>query len=59
MDLRHAGWQGACPWMLVAAELQPSMASALDTSGWQLVSIIRRPVDKDDYVLLYRKADSR
>jgi hypothetical protein len=59
MDLRHAGWQGACPWILVAAELQPSMASALDTSGWQLVSIVRRPVDRDDYVLLYRKADSR
>jgi hypothetical protein len=59
MDLRPAGWQGACPWLLVDAELQPSMASALDVSGWQLVSSIRRPVDKDDNVLLYRKADPR
>jgi hypothetical protein len=59
LEMRPAGWQGACHWLLVASALQPSMASALDTSGWQLVSIIRRPVDKDDNVLLYRKADSR
>jgi hypothetical protein len=59
LEMRPAGWHGACHWLLVASALQPSMASALDTSGWQLVSIIRRPVDKDDNVLLYRKADSR
>ncbi|MCM2251373.1 MAG: hypothetical protein NDJ19_03325, partial [Ramlibacter sp.] len=57
MDLRPAVWDGACPWLLVAAEFQPAMASALETGGWNLVSTIRRPVDKDDYVLLFEKAD--
>jgi hypothetical protein len=43
----------------VAADLQPSTAFALDMRDWQLVSSIRRPVDADDNVLLYRKAPAR
>ncbi len=58
MDLRSAGRQSACPWLLAAAQVQPSMALALDMRGWRLVSSIRRPSDPDDNVLLYRKAAS-
>ena len=56
MDLRPAGGEGSCPWLLAAAQLQPSMALALDMKGWQLVAKVRRPADDSDSVLLYRKA---
>jgi 4-amino-4-deoxy-L-arabinose transferase-like glycosyltransferase len=59
LDLRPAARGGTCPWLLVAADLQPSTAFALDMRDWQLVSSIRRPVDADDNVLLYRKAPAR
>ena len=59
MDLRPAGRHGSCPWLLVAARAQPSIATALDMKGWQLVSSVRRPVDAEDNVLLYRKVAPR
>jgi 4-amino-4-deoxy-L-arabinose transferase-like glycosyltransferase len=59
MDLRPASPQGECPWLLAASELQAVLPSALDMGSWQLVSTIRRPVDRDDNVLLYRKASSQ
>jgi hypothetical protein len=55
MDLRPASGQDTCPWLLVAAHVQPSTELTPDMGAWQLVSSIRRPVDPDDNVLLYRK----
>ncbi|NPC54427.1 hypothetical protein [Caenimonas soli] len=55
LDLRPASREGSCPWLLAAAQLQPSMAMALDMRRWQLVSSVRRPADANDNVLLYRK----
>jgi 4-amino-4-deoxy-L-arabinose transferase-like glycosyltransferase len=59
MDLRPASGQDTCPWLLVAAHVQPSTELTPDMGAWQLVSSIRRPVDPDDNVLLYRKIASR
>ena len=59
MDLRPAVYEGACPWLLVAAELQPAMPIALDMDNWELVDSIRRPADANDNVFLYRKAVRR
>jgi hypothetical protein len=59
MDLRVAAREGACPWLLSAAGMQPAMSVALDMRHWQLVSSIRRPVDAQDNVLLYRRATAR
>lgn len=59
MDLRPAARQGTCPWLLVAAQLQPAMPLALDVKAWRLVATVRRPVDANDNVLLYRKATAR
>jgi hypothetical protein len=56
MQLRPASRDGACPWLVAAAKFQPSLPLAVDMRGWQLVSSIRRPVDAEDSVLLYRKA---
>jgi hypothetical protein len=55
MQLRPASREGTCPWLVAAAKFQPSLALALDMRDWQLVSSIRRPVDAEDSVFLYRK----
>jgi hypothetical protein len=55
MELRVAAREPACPWLLVAADVQPAMSIALDTRRWQLVSSIRRPVDARDNIRLYRR----
>jgi hypothetical protein len=61
MDLRPASREGSCPWLLAAAQLQPTLTMALDMRDWQLVSIVRarRPADANDNVLLYRKVTTR
>ena len=56
MDLRQATHDSACPWLLVASPMLPSAQLALDMKSWQLVADVRRPSDKDENVLVYRKA---
>jgi len=61
MDLRAAAREPTCPWLLVAAPLQPSMPLALDVRNWQQVAVasVRRPADVNDNVVLYRKVPQR
>jgi hypothetical protein len=59
LDLRAADRLTACPWLVVASELQPSMGLALDMKDWHLVSSVRRPSDANDNVLLYRRVSSQ
>jgi hypothetical protein len=55
MDLRSASPQVQCPWLLVAARYQGAMDISLDMRDRVLVASVRRPVDAEDSVLLYRK----
>jgi 4-amino-4-deoxy-L-arabinose transferase-like glycosyltransferase len=59
MDLKPATVEGTCPWLVAAAAMQPSMALALDMRHWQLVTSVRRPADRNDNVLLYRRTPAR
>jgi hypothetical protein len=59
MDLRLAGKEGTCPWLVASADLQATMPLALDMRRWQLVSKVSRPVDSHDNVLLYRRAPAK
>jgi hypothetical protein len=56
MDVRAAGVRGACPWLIVAPDLQDALAMAVDMRRWTLVSGVRRPTDNQDNLLLYRQA---
>jgi 4-amino-4-deoxy-L-arabinose transferase-like glycosyltransferase len=56
MDVRHATAEGACPWLLVAAPLQPAAHVSIDMKRWVPVANVRRPSDKDENVLLYRRS---
>jgi 4-amino-4-deoxy-L-arabinose transferase-like glycosyltransferase len=59
MDLRSARDAESCPWLLVAAPLQPAANVALDMKRWRLVASVRRPSDNNENVLLYRRATAR
>ena len=55
LDLRQAAVPSTCPWLVMPQELQPSLAMVLEPQQWSLVATIRRPTDKNDNLLLYRK----
>jgi hypothetical protein len=55
LDLRNARLPSACPWLIAAQELQPSIAMVLDPRHWSLVATVRRPTDAKENLLLYRK----
>jgi 4-amino-4-deoxy-L-arabinose transferase-like glycosyltransferase len=59
MDIRPAEQEPPCPWLLMAAPLQPAAHVALDMKHWQLVANVRRPSDSDENVLVYRRVSSR
>lgn len=54
-DLRAATIPSACPWLVVAQDLQSSVPMALGARDWTLVASVRRPTDARDNLLLYRK----
>ncbi|HUR90727.1 MAG TPA: hypothetical protein VMZ74_16700 [Ramlibacter sp.] len=59
MDVRHAGLDPICPWLLVAAPIQPAAHISIDLRRWHMIANVRRPSDKDENVIVYRRADSR
>jgi hypothetical protein len=45
-----------CPWLVVDADAEKSLAS-LNMTSWRFVSKVRRPTDDNEDVLLYRRVD--
>jgi hypothetical protein len=56
MTLKPASRPATCPWLLVDADAQHSASLAVDLRQWRVVSLIARPSDSNDNVLLYRRA---
>ena len=54
MELQTASGQGACPWLVVADDVQSSAALAIDMKRWTLVTTVRRPANARDNLLLFR-----
>lgn len=59
MDLRPAVLAPSCPWLLVAAPEQLEAHESLNMKDWHLVATVRRPSDRDENVLVYRRAAQR
>ncbi|WP_354004393.1 ArnT family glycosyltransferase [Ramlibacter pallidus] len=55
LDLQSAEQPGECPWLVVSQEVQPSLTMALDLRRWQLVAEVRRPTDRRENLVLYKK----
>ena len=56
LTLKVAGKAAGCPWLLVDADMQQAASQALEMRQWKIVSLVRRPSDSNDNVVLYRKA---
>jgi hypothetical protein len=57
LDLRAPASEPECPWRLMPAQPKSEPDPPPDMRGWRLVATIQRPVDANDNLLLYRKAD--
>ena len=55
-DLRPATMPAACPWLLVDADAQQSASIWVDLRQWRLVSVVQRPSDSNDNLVLFRRA---
>lgn len=56
LTLRTAEKQAQCPSLLVDRQAQGRFKRELDTSAWILVAAARRPTEKSDDILIYRRA---
>ena len=56
LTLKPASRPASCPWLLVDADAQHSASLAIDLHQWSVVSLVARPSDSNDNVLLYRRA---
>lgn len=54
--LRTAGRQAQCPSLLVDRQAQARFKREIDTEAWTLVGAARRPTEKSDDMLIYRRA---
>ncbi len=54
-----AGATARCAWMLVSPEQVPNPQNRIDLSEWQYQATIRRPSDKADDVVVYRRLTTR
>ncbi len=55
LDLRQAAPQPACPYLIVDVDAQASLSNAVQLTDWAFLATIRRPTDRNENVLLYRR----
>jgi hypothetical protein len=53
--LRQAGAQASCPYLIVDVEAQPTLSSVVNLPDWAFQATVRRPTDKTENVLLYKR----
>ena len=61
LELRQATFQAVCPYLVVDAEAQSSLSSAVQLPDWAFQATVHRPTDKKENVLLFKRVsiDSR
>lgn len=55
LTLRHATPRPVCPYLIVDADFQSSLGGTVHLPDWILVTTIRRPGDRNENVLLYKR----
>jgi hypothetical protein len=55
LELRQAGAQASCPYLVVDIEAQPTLSSTVNLPDWAFQATVRRPTDKTENVLLYKR----
>lgn len=55
LNLRQAGARAACPYLVVDADAQDRLSSTVDMPEWAFLATVRRPTDKTENVLLFKR----
>jgi 4-amino-4-deoxy-L-arabinose transferase-like glycosyltransferase len=55
LELRQAGAHASCPYLIVDVEAQPTLSSTVNLPDWAFQATVRRPTDKTENVLLYKR----
>ncbi|WP_411879877.1 hypothetical protein [Polaromonas sp. YR568] len=58
LELRQAGPRASCPYLIVDVEAQPTLSSVVNLPDWAFQATVRRPTDKTENVLLYKRISS-
>jgi len=59
LELRQAGAKATCPYLVVDADAQDKLGSAVDMPEWAFLATLRRPTDKNENVLLFKRVSQR
>jgi 4-amino-4-deoxy-L-arabinose transferase-like glycosyltransferase len=55
LTLKPAGAQASCPYLLVDVDAQASLSSVVNLPDWAFLATVRRPTDRSENVLLYKR----
>ncbi len=55
LELRQAAAKAACPYLVVDADAQSTLSDTVDMPEWAFLATLRRPTDKNENVLLYKR----
>lgn len=55
LELRQAGAQASCPYLIVDIEAQSTLSNVVNLPDWAFQATVRRPTDKAENVLLYKR----
>ncbi len=55
LELRQAGPRAICPYLIVDASAQGRLSGAVNLPDWAFKATVRRPTDKTEHVLLFKR----
>lgn len=58
LELRQAGQRAVCPYLIVDAQAEASLGQAVHLPDWAFLATVRRPTDKNENVLLFRRVSA-
>ncbi len=59
LNLRQAGAKAVCPYLVVDADVQDKLSNTVDMPEWAYLATLRRPTDKNENVLLFKRVSQR
>ena len=57
LTLKRATLKATCPYLVVDADAQKTLASAVNMPEWAFLATLRRPVDKNETLLLFKRVN--
>ena len=59
LNLKPAGTEPSCPWLIVDKDAMPSLAKVVDLNQWKFHSALRHPSDRNEDLMVFRRLSSR